>query len=94
MGRDDGRDEVLIEAFASELRARRTEQKLSQEALADLAYVNRTYIAKLELAKNQPSLSVLHRLAKALKADLPEMLAGTLRRYRRIRRAGPAISPE
>jgi transcriptional regulator with XRE-family HTH domain len=78
-----GRDEALLEAFAAELRARRNVMKLSQEELAFRASVNRTYIAKLELAQNQPTLSVLHRLAGALNHDLPEIIQATLKRYGR-----------
>jgi predicted transcriptional regulator len=48
-----------MEAFAAELKARRSGLKLSQEELAHRAEVNRTYIAKLELARNQPTLCVL-----------------------------------
>lgn len=78
-----GRDEALVEAFAAELRARRSVLKLSQEELAHRANVNRTYIAKLELAQNQPTLSVLHRLALALNHELPELIQATLLRYTR-----------
>lgn len=78
-----GRDEALVEAFAAELRARRSVLKLSQEELAYRACVNRTYIAKLELAQNQPTLSVLHRLAEALNHELPELIQATLLRYTR-----------
>lgn len=79
-----GRDEALLQAFASELKARRAALRLSQEELAYRAEVNRTYIAKLELARNQPTLSVMHRLALALGGELPELLAATLIRYRQI----------
>lgn len=77
------RDEALVKAFGLELKARRSKLKLSQEALADLAAINRTYVAKLELGTNQPTLSILHRLAKALGDDLPELLRETLKRYER-----------
>jgi len=72
-----------VEAFAAELKARRSRLKLSQEELAHRAVINRTYIAKLELAQNQPTLTVLHRLASALDGSLPELLQATLRRYKR-----------
>ena len=78
-----GRDEALVKAFGLELKARRSKLKLSQEALADLAAINRTYVAKLELGRNQPTLSVLYRLAQALGEELPELLRETLRRYER-----------
>ena len=77
-----GRDEELLEAFAAELRARRSQLKLSQEELAYRASINRTYIAKLELAQNQPTLSIMHRLATALDHELPDLLRATLLRYR------------
>lgn len=77
-----GRDEELLEAFAAELRARRSQLKLSQEELAYRASINRTYIAKLELALNQPTLSIMHRLATALDHELPDLLRATLLRYR------------
>jgi len=76
------RDQALLEAFAAELKARRSKLKLSQEELAHLAAINRTYIAKLELAQNQPTLTVLYRLASALNKDLPELLRATLLRYK------------
>ena len=81
------RDDALLEAFAAELKARRSDLELSQEELAHRADVNRTYVAKLELARNQPTLCVLHRLATALSTDLPEFLQAVLLRYKRRRTA-------
>jgi transcriptional regulator with XRE-family HTH domain len=84
------RDQALIEAFAAELKARRSALKWSQEELADRAEINRTYIAKLELAQNQPTLSVLYRLAKALDDNLPELLSAALLRYNPSRPGPPS----
>jgi transcriptional regulator with XRE-family HTH domain len=83
------RDDALLEAFAAELRARRLGLKLSQEELAYRAEINRTYIAKLELAQNQPTLCVLHRLASALNNELPELLQAILLRYKPSRSTRP-----
>ena len=89
-----GRDDALLVAFAAELRAQRSALKLSQEELAHRAEVNRTYIAKLELAQNQPTLCVLHRLAGALNSELPELFQAILLRYKRNRRTKhPSIPP-
>ncbi len=77
------RDDALLEAFAAELRARRSALKLSQEDLAHRAGINRTYIAKLELSQNQPTLSVLNQLAIALNGELPELMEAVLMRYGR-----------
>lgn len=74
------RDVALIAAFADELRSRRAALRLSQEEVAHRAGINRTYIAKLELARNQPTLTVLLRLAEALEVPLPELIAGALGR--------------
>lgn len=77
------RNDALMEAFAAELRARRSALGISQEELAHRAGVNRTYIAKLELAQNQPTLTVLHSLAVALNGELPDVIKDTLTRYNR-----------
>lgn len=81
-------NDALIEAFASEMKSRRTALGLSQEELAFRAEVNRTYIAKIELAKNQPTLSILYRIAAALESDLPDLLKATTLRYAHMRKAG------
>lgn len=80
------KDEKVIDALAAEIRARRSLLSLSQEELAHRADVHRTFVAKLELAKNQPSLSVLFRLANALEVDPEELVAGIVRRQRIVGR--------
>lgn len=79
------RNDTLIKAFAEalyELRDR-TYPRMSQRDLAKLVGVNRTYIAKLELAKNQPTLSVLFELSKILGHTELTLLESTIRRYQR-----------
>lgn len=78
----------LMKAFAAEVKARRGELGFSQEELAHRAEVNRTFVAKIELAQNQPSLSVLHKISIGLDLELPELMRLTLLRYRRQRKAG------
>ena len=87
------RNDALLDAFAAELRHRRSGAGLSQEALALGANVNRTYVAKLELAMNQPTLSVLLSLAEALEVELPDLIQGALVRYRGLRRASKFRKP-
>ncbi|MDB5874660.1 MAG: helix-turn-helix domain protein [Ramlibacter sp.] len=74
------RDDPLINAFASELKGRRQAIGISQEELAHRAQVNRTYVAKLELGQNQPTLTTLSRLAAGLSMGLVELIEGTLKR--------------
>lgn len=46
---------------------------LSQEALAVDAEIDRTYVSKLERAKENPSVDVLHRIANACDVEIVEL---------------------
>ena len=54
------------ENLARNLRALRTSSGLSQEALAELAGVDRTYVSGVECRRYSVGLDRLDRLAKAL----------------------------
>ncbi|MES3028909.1 MAG: helix-turn-helix transcriptional regulator [Pseudomonadota bacterium] len=60
------------------IRATRLRQKLSQEALADAAGINRTHMGEVERGKRNVSFLALVRIAKAMDVDVSEMasLAG------------------
>lgn len=60
--------------------AARTRAVFQAPSLAHQAQVNHTYVAKLELAQNQPTLTVLARLAAGLGIALPAMIEATLAR--------------
>ena len=60
--------DVLVQ-FGNRVRELRKSRNLSQEALADLAEVHRTYIGMIERAEKNITLSNIERLAKAL--DVP-----------------------
>lgn len=64
------------------VKARRNQSQISQEELAHRAHINRSYIAKLELAQNQPTLSVLDRIAQGLEIGLDELIRQTMGYYR------------
>ena len=76
-----GGDKTLMKAFGLELSSLRKAARLSQEDLAYRAKVNQTYIAKLELGENQPTLTSMQNLAGALGKPLPEMIESALERY-------------
>jgi transcriptional regulator with XRE-family HTH domain len=63
------RDVKPRERFAENLRRRRLETGLSQEALASLCRLHRTEISLLERGVREPRLSTIVRLARAL--DVP-----------------------
>jgi transcriptional regulator with XRE-family HTH domain len=53
-------------AFGNTVRRFREAARVSQEALADLAGIHRTYIGGIERGERNPTLLMIHRLAKAL----------------------------
>jgi len=59
-------------AFATLLRELRTKKKVSQENLAFLSGLDRTYISLLERGKRQPTLTSLFSISKALDMTLVE----------------------
>lgn len=69
-----------MKALAIEIKARRAGLEISQEELAARAEVNRTYIGKIELAQNQPTLAVLVRISQALEVNPPDLIASVLHR--------------
>lgn len=62
---------------ARHLRALRVERKLSQEGLADLADLHRTYVGSIERCERNVSLDNVERLATVLGVDIVELLLPT-----------------
>lgn len=60
--------------FARNLRKARLAKGLSQEELAHLADIDRTYISSLERGVYNASIDVVARLAKALQIEASELL--------------------
>ena len=54
------------ERMATRLRLLRERRGLTQEQLAEKSGVSRTYLARLETGRQDPTLSTLEKLAKAL----------------------------
>lgn len=61
--------------LATNLRARRKEVGLSQEVLADLAGLHRTYVGGIERAERNVSIDNIEKIASALDADVVDLLA-------------------
>ena len=64
-------------AFGLVLRELRQRAGLSQEALADAADVDRTYISLLERGLRQPTLETLFSLSRALNVSPSTMVSRT-----------------
>jgi transcriptional regulator with XRE-family HTH domain len=64
----------LRQRFAQNLRKIRLERGLSQEALADLAGLHRTYIGSVERGERNISIDNIERLAEALDCQVTDLL--------------------
>ncbi len=60
--------------FGRRLRELRLEKGLSQEKLANLSEIDRTYIPGIENGKRNVSIKILERLSKVLSISLSDML--------------------
>jgi len=60
---------LLQQIFAKNLRHWRRERGLSQEALAHLAGIDRTYVSSLERLRYCPTLEMVEFLSNALKVE-------------------------
>jgi transcriptional regulator with XRE-family HTH domain len=68
--------EPVLKKFGANVRAKRESKELSQEKLAELADLDRTYISSVERgARNISMLSVV-RIAKALKSSAADLCGG------------------
>jgi len=62
------------ERMAMRLKTLRERRGMTQEQLAEKSGVSRTYLARLETGRQDPTLSTLEKLATALKVDVAKLL--------------------
>jgi transcriptional regulator with XRE-family HTH domain len=62
-------------AFGRTVRKERRDRELSQEALAHLAGLSPKHVGEIELAKKDPRLTTILKLAKALELGPGELFA-------------------
>lgn len=62
----------ILTRFGKAVRRIRTEQGISQEKLADLCGLHRTYISDVELGKRNISLENIERISLSLNRTLPD----------------------
>ena len=65
--------EPILLAFGQRVHKLRKERNLSQEQLADLAGVHRTYIGMIERAEKNITLCNIEKIANALKLSIKDL---------------------
>lgn len=63
------KSEILTD-FGSVIRELRLERQISQEALADICGLHRTYVSDIELGKRNISLENIKKIANALDVSI------------------------
>ena len=64
----------INEVFGKKELERRLSLKISQETLANMADIDRTYLPDIEKGKRNVSLRVADKIAKALNVSLKDLL--------------------
>lgn len=73
MGKPITHQHILIK-FGQTLQKVRKSKKISQEELAEILSMHRTYIGFIERGERNPTIRTLYKIAKALKVKSSELL--------------------
>jgi transcriptional regulator with XRE-family HTH domain len=63
----------ILQSFGLRIKSLRQKEKISQEKLAEMADLHRTYINLVESGKRNISLKNINKLSKALGVNLEEL---------------------
>lgn len=69
---------LLRTVLARSIRLRRAALGISQEALADLCGLHRTYVGSVERAERNVSIDNIQKLATALEVSASDLLTGDI----------------
>lgn len=67
-------DRQILKEFGKTIKNLRTKLGMSQEALADAAGIERSYMGTIERGERNPTLLKVYRIAKALKISAGKLL--------------------
>ena len=70
------REDVVLNQFGRKVQAVRNEQNLSQEKLAELSELDRTYISSVERGQRNISILNIFKIANALGIEASHLLEG------------------
>lgn len=68
------RGNFFYKRIGEQIISARKNKKISQEQLALLSDVDRTYMARIEEGKANPSIKILHKISKTLRIPIHEIL--------------------
>jgi len=68
---------TIEEAFGEVIRDLRKTNKISQEKLAEISRLDRSFISLIECGHKQPSLITIYQLAKSFKLSASKILSLT-----------------
>ena len=63
-----------IRTGAMRIKALREKRGWTQQQLADEAGISRTYLARIETARHDPTLTILEKIARALKVKVGRLV--------------------
>jgi transcriptional regulator with XRE-family HTH domain len=66
-------EEKFLTSFGARVASIRKQKGITQEKLADMIEVHRTYIGFIEQGKRNPSIGNVNKIAKALKVSLKKL---------------------
>ena len=69
------KEQAVMKKLGIRVRQLRDERDISQEKLAELAQIHRTYISSIERGQQNISLTILIRLADSLDVSLESLFA-------------------
>lgn len=67
-------EQKFIAKVGKRVASLRKERGISQEQLADMVELHRTYIGYIEQGKRNPSIGNMYKIARALKVEVKELL--------------------
>ncbi|MBA3679370.1 helix-turn-helix transcriptional regulator [Candidatus Saccharibacteria bacterium] len=67
------KEQEFVRQLGIQIAQLRKDRKVSQEKLADMVGVRRTYIGFIEQGVRNPSIGNIFRIAKALKVDIKDL---------------------
>ncbi len=70
------RGDFFYKRLGERISTERKKRGLSQDELSGIAELDRTYLARIEEGKANPSMRILHKIARKLRIKIHSLLTG------------------